>query len=330
MAVVLLSGRKVHYYTSQRLARRAQGCKLIAWRTMQRMWAVLPFLFIILPASSTAQEHHEAHPANHLLRFWEPQLLQLSPNKRAVAVVMRSRDLVRFHWMRRLHTLNITVFFVEDDVNQNSLVRIDERAEMYALHVDEAQAASQGFNGLKYIGETRMSAWDKAVYFFCVVVPQYEFVWILEDDVYVPSEKAFEEMNKLANTADLITSEHLVELNASTKEWHWPLIRLSLPTPWYHGMSCAVGLSRASLREVHLYAKRFGALPFLEALFNTVAAHANLAVLTPAALQTILYMRDWTCGEIDAHPLNWFHPIKHQAEFIGECVLNGTWAVTPT
>ncbi len=69
------------------------------------------------------------------------------------------------------------------------------------------------------------------MYFFCVVVPQYEFVWILEDDVYVPSEKAFEEMNKLANTADFITSEHLVELNASTKEWHWPLIRLPLPTP---------------------------------------------------------------------------------------------------
>ena len=90
-------------------------------------------------------------------------------------------------------------------------------------------------------------------------------------------------------------------------------------------MSCAVGVSRRELLAIHEYAQRFGKLVYLEAIFNTVAAHANLTILTPYTLRTIVYRKEWTCQEIVEQPLNWFHPIKEQAKFIGECVLKGNW-----
>jgi hypothetical protein len=158
-----------------------------------------------------------------------------------------------------------------------------------------------------------------------MVATQYNFVWIIENDVFIPSFDAFAKMNELVETADLITSGHGIEENPNATHWNWRSIHFALPVPWYNAMSCAVGLSRRELAGVLDYAQRFRRLEYLEAMFNTIAAHSNLTVLTPDTLHSIRYRKDWTCQEIKEKPFNWFHPIKDQARFIGDCVLNGSW-----
>ena len=52
-----------------------------------------------------------------------------------------------------------------------------------------------------------VSAWDKAIFYFCRQAKRYAFVWFVEDDVFIPSTQAFNALHDLyAFTNDLIVS----------------------------------------------------------------------------------------------------------------------------
>lgn len=162
------------------------------------------------------------------------------------------------------------------------------------------------------------SAWDKALYFFCRLSPKYEVVWLMENDVYIPSIEALISTLRLPESSDLVVKEHLS--NKEQPGWHnWEHANLQLTDPLYKSMVCAVGLSKTLVTEIDTYVGKARKLGFVETFFNSIAAHGNLTVLHPPSLETLQWKHSWTCDDVRNSNMSWFHPVKDQENFVAEC-----------
>ena len=92
--------------------------------------------------------------------------------------------------------------------------------------------------------------------------------------------------------------------------WHWKRIfkQCPLPPPYATSMICAVRVSPKLLAVIDFFAKKFHRLFMDEALFNTLALKANLRVVTPSELSTIVFRKKWQDFEFTKDKL--YHPVK--------------------
>lgn len=201
------------------------------------------------------------------------------------------------------------------------------------VNVNSQQAFDAGYHMLSYRQRKPVHAWDKALYYFARLSPtRYRFVWLLEDDVLVPSVHTFSAVHIRAQeqSNDLVVASNVVEYsphNATWKHWHVVEKTLRLPLPWYASIVCAMGLSDKVLAKVDNYAAENKRLDFLEAFFNTLTVHASLSLWQAPALAT-LGLGMVRCSDVTERPDHWFHPVKKQAEFLSQCSQAGHgWAV---
>lgn len=170
--------------------------------------------------------------------------------------------------------------------------------------------------------DSDVSAWDRALFYFSVT-SSYDFVWLIEDDVLIPSFEAFQRLHSRVELKhhDLVISSHLSYVESAL--WsHWYYMVMHLPTPWFKSMSCVAGLSHRMLCQIATYARRHGELAYHEMLFNSIAYHFKLLIYTPMELRTIKWRHEPSCAEIAERPLNWFHPYKWPwRHFVSKCHL---------
>jgi hypothetical protein len=151
-------------------------------------------------------------------------------------------------------------------------------------------------------------------------------VWILEDDIYFHSLAAFNKVldDASSRSADLVLPSHMVNRDGRThingkQDWHWLRAKGRFELPWFGSITCVAGLSSAMLGKVAAYASKFNRLEYVELMLSTLAEHANLTVFTPDEFQdTIVFRQQWTCADLMAHPLHWFHPVKDWS-ILAEC-----------
>jgi len=74
-------------------------------------------------------------------------------------------------------------------------------------------------------------------------------------------------------------------------------------------MICAIRCSKALLNSIKEYATAHKNLFLDEALFNTLAIHNNLNVLSINELSSIVYRKNWKKSDIV--DTNLYHPIKN-------------------
>ena len=74
-------------------------------------------------------------------------------------------------------------------------------------------------------------------------------------------------------------------------------------------MICAIRCSNSMLNSIKEYVIKYNNLFMDEALFNTLAIHNNLKVLSIGELAGIVYRKDWKITEIV--DTNLYHPIKN-------------------
>ena len=128
-----------------------------------------------------------------------------------------------------------------------------------------AIALIAGFHGADIYWGDRPHGYAKLTYFFCRLAPKYNFVWLIEDDVYIPSMEAFVSMLRLSGYRDVVV-KHLFSREQSADLFHWTDAdtHFSYPKPWFTSFVCVLGMSSTMLGKVDDYVSEFQKMGFVE------------------------------------------------------------------
>jgi hypothetical protein len=153
---------------------------------------------------------------------------------------------------------------------------------------------------------------DKTLYYFNRICPNinYENIWFIEEDVFVPNKDTIMNID-MKYTCDLLCRSHKVcSIEKELDSWNnWPYVfSKKITYPVAHSMICAVRVSKKLMKCIDDFVNKEKRLLYSEVLFNHMAIHNNLSVITPKELSSILYRYDWHKGEIKKDKL--YHPIK--------------------
>jgi len=155
-------------------------------------------------------------------------------------------------------------------------------------------------------------AMDKFLFAFCENYLEYDYVWVFEDDVFIPSVDTIKNLHDNYKNFDLVTPNHFVKTD-KIPNWHWPSIFNLFPDreePFYFSMVCAMGLSRNMLEAIKKFSNENQTLFYIEVMFNTLAEDSKLKIVDPLELKSVVWMGDWSYNEFLLLPNNVFHPRK--------------------
>jgi hypothetical protein len=205
--------------------------------------------------------------------------------------------------------LEYDVFMIMDDENYNYELLEKKYKNVTFIHIKESVCLEHNFKNSSYATiKKEVTGWDKALYFFTFVRPEYEYVWFLEDDVFIYNSGTLLNLDMKFEHYDLLSNT--VYNEGKLDEWMWDSIKIPFPPPYYCGMCCASRMSRNMLVSLNTYAQKYKTLFFLEACFPTIAKYFNLRVLdSPKEFQTVTYNRSWNFPE-DFNKTCIFHPVK--------------------
>jgi hypothetical protein len=178
------------------------------------------------------------------------------------------------------------------------------------IQIDNNECIENGFhNSNYYYMKKNVTGWDKVIYKMCKNRNNYRYVWIIEDDVFIPCEKTLIDIDNKYKNIDLIANTDYTE--GKYYEWVWPQIMHTIPLdkPYYCGMMCAIRLSNTFLEKIEEYVKIYKSLFFLEAFFPTLVKHYNLNCLHIDEIKTITYCNEF--HDNDFKSSNLYHPMKN-------------------
>jgi len=94
------------------------------------------------------------------------------------------------------------------------------------------------------------------------------------------------------------------------KEEHWNYIfnNIDIKLPYGRSMICAIRVSKKMMDCIDDYVIKYKRLFMDESLFNTLAIHNKLKIITPVELKNILWRHTWE--KEDIINTNLYHPIK--------------------
>ena len=181
---------------------------------------------------------------------------------------------------------------------------------LYFIKISDDICGKRGFINTNNAIPKTPSAWDKALYYFCLK-NMSEHVWFVEEDVFIPRATILDEINAKYPTTDLVTKQHVLEKDDPAFYW-WFDGEGKMDRPYYRSLVCASRVSRQLLNLVTKMAKEKRTVCFLEILFNTLAHNNGLSIVQAPQLQTIIFRHNWTKDTVHMNSL--FHPVKNVAE----------------
>jgi hypothetical protein len=199
------------------------------------------------------------------------------------------------------------------DDNKFNISNITTSSRLRLLQIENNECIQYGYQKtISLFKNWRIvTSWDKALLYFCLLNQDYSFVWLIEDDVFIPTVEAFFSLHQLySNTSDLIIPRNSLNLYGDTSTWHWPLIVGKFIPPWSSSMVNAVGLSRRMLLAIDNYVQWLGEVPFHEFFFHTLAIHLNFTMVAPTELSTLVYGIYHSSEKVLKQPNNLWHPMK--------------------
>lgn len=213
--------------------------------------------------------------------------------------------------------INYDVFVIIDD---NSKKYNDYYSEIYKnitiIQIDNRVCYDKCYTNCNTAVEfPEVIAWDKSMYYFNEINTLYEYVWLLEDDVFLYDEKVLISIDEKHRQADLLTAFHEINETGEMYSWsHWVNVIHRIELPWAHSMVCAMRVSKQLLKEIVNYKIKHGHLFFIESMFNTISHQNNLLIENPVELSTIHWNTCWNRDDIDIKKL--YHPMKNMNDHI--------------
>lgn len=157
-------------------------------------------------------------------------------------------------------------------------------------------------------------SYDKMLYYFCRLEKTIDFMFVFEDDVFIPSIDAVTNLLESYKEYDLVTPNHFFK-DDEVYDWHWKSVLDKIKPPYYFSMVSAMGISRNLLNVIDSYVTENNTLFFTEIMFNTLASQNKLKVTDAFELKSVVWLGDWGVNEFALLPSNVFHPKKDLENF---------------
>lgn len=206
---------------------------------------------------------------------------------------------------------NYEIFIVIDD-NKYDIPNYDGVVKVIKINNEESEA--KGYKNSILWLNGKAGSRDKALYYFNRYYTNYDNIWFIEDDVFIPKINTIKDIDNKYIEADLLTSGHEI-VYEKRYDWHWGTVQkhIKIDLPYAKSMICAIRCSRKMMISIDDYVKKYNNLFLDEALFNTIALHNELDVKAIPELSTIVWKRGWfftgwVLGDIKT--TNLYHPIK--------------------
>lgn len=245
----------------------------------------------------------------------------------AIALLTYRPDARQVAFYETMISAGYHVYVFVDD--QDFAIPASARAQF--VKIDDLACMAKGYAALNPLITHKkrlpVSAWEKALLFFCQLERRHAHVWFLEDDVFVPAVQTVTRIDADHPSADLLCKKNRLNLSGEMTTWPWWKLVPSdiLPLPWASSMVCAVRMSRPLLSHIDRFltahaghmaeraiiARNMNAQRkylFIEFLFNTLALHAKLNVERPSGLGTIGWRAVWSREMISQGHI--YHPVK--------------------
>ena len=256
-------------------------------------------------------------PLMIILLTWIDYQASVHSQRTAVAFVVRQIEPDVMSFAQSLaddgSNYNIDVYMLVD-IRNTSVTSIRSISTIRIVDVSPSDTRQHGYQNMiiPRLSRNGVSAWDKAFFYFNVLHRDHAFLWLIEDDVFIASTRAFLALHSLySGNSDLIVAENIENRVGNIDSWWWwyQAVGLFFP-PWSHSMVNVVGLSRRTLDKVDELARWRGEAAFHEFFFNTLAIHENLTVRTPLEMDTLTWRYDHKYEEVVRRPNNLRHPVK--------------------
>jgi hypothetical protein len=158
---------------------------------------------------------------------------------------------------------NYDFYVVSDDNNQDINSYASRYPRIRFVQVKDSVCFTTGYINMNYSIKKTPTAWDKSFYFFTFVKPDYNFVWFVEDDVFVPNPDAIWNIDQKYAGADGDCVEEtamdlLVRMNnrnddPNNPNWNWHVARGKIDLPWFQGFIPTCRVSRRLLFKIRDY-----------------------------------------------------------------------------
>jgi hypothetical protein len=240
--------------------------------------------------------------------------------KTAICIIQRN---LAIEWVKFLNEFkNYDTYIVSDNSLPNNLEKIKkEFPNVNLITIDNKSCEEAGITNINALNfQIKITAWEKAVYYFLIVNKNYNNIWFIEDDVFFYDEDVISNIDKKYTEEDLLTNTLTEVLNPNIDGWHWDHLKIEYPPIYGRAMSCAARVSSRLLSKILEYANEYKSLYFIEALFATTCVkNKEFKHSTPEELKTIDFRyykpnvdhNNWEEEMIKERKNNLFHPVKN-------------------
>jgi hypothetical protein len=224
---------------------------------------------------------------------------------RALALLCVKPDHIWCHFLNDFQ--DYAIYVILDDADAD-LTEFDQYHNISFIKIDNDKCEQHGYVDMNFLLEKRITAWEKAVYYFANENTQFDQVWFLEDDVFFVEEATLQRIDAEYLEGDLLSNSLTTKTDDRRDYWHWWRVEINYPLPYYEGMMCIVRMSRPLLERLAEYAAEHHTLFFLETLFPTVAYKNGLVCISPPEFSEVRFRHDFEKKDINSTTL--YHPIK--------------------
>ena len=176
-------------------------------------------------------------------------------------------------------------------INENTLVYIciddsdhiipDMDGSVQIIKIKDEESSKAGYNYM-HSRSKRPTAMDKALYYFNRIYKNdYKNIWLIEDDVLIPSKNTISNIDKKYPDNDYLVNGNLIKENPTKNDgWAFPYI---LNMTKYRGVFSVAGVmairvSKRMMKAVDEFIKKYEHAFFVEAFFGTVAFNYNIDI----------------------------------------------------
>ena len=208
---------------------------------------------------------------------------------------------------KNMEKYNYKIFIVVDN---NDKILPKKINNINIIQMDDNKCINLGYKNASATLKKNPVTWDKAFYYFSNKDIQFDNVWFIEEDVFIPKLSLIKDFDEKYPNEDLICKENIAHETDNLK-WHWKRAEGIIEKPWYRSLLCCHRQSRRLLQKVRELCEKNNQLLFLELMIPTLANQNNFKIKELPNLKTITWRNKFNFEEIKNNKNNLYHPFKN-------------------